>query len=206
MGSTRGERGGARAPSGTGATIATGARLENNLILGSAGTAYCGSGAHQIGFGLSAAGDVDVSSNRVTAMRLCPASLASYQTPPTALYITGSGGTFRNNILSPGVCGNAAGEATSAADPLVFEHNALSPATYNDEGRTLLTSVASIEALQDMSASGNLASDCAPVSNDHLELGSPCINAGTLAGAPWRDRDGDVRDALPDIGVDEYKP
>ncbi|MFZ5563025.1 MAG: choice-of-anchor Q domain-containing protein, partial [Thermodesulfobacteriota bacterium] len=38
----------------------------------------------------------------------------------------------------------------------------------------------------------------------HLQAGSPCIDAGTGTGAPAMDLDGNTRDALPDIGADEW--
>ncbi|MEI7851335.1 MAG: right-handed parallel beta-helix repeat-containing protein [Kiritimatiellales bacterium] len=38
-----------------------------------------------------------------------------------------------------------------------------------------------------------------------LATNSPCLNAGTVANAPTKDADGDVRmDGMPDIGADEY--
>lgn len=40
----------------------------------------------------------------------------------------------------------------------------------------------------------------------HLDVGSPCINAGDTVDPPTHDFDGQVRDALPDIGADEYYP
>jgi hypothetical protein len=65
---------------------------------------------------------------------------------------------------------------------------------------------------------GNIALDPqfvdAPNGNYHLQAGSPCIDAGTSAGAPIVDFDGDSRpldgnlDGTPvvDIGADEFKP
>ncbi|MFH2094745.1 MAG: right-handed parallel beta-helix repeat-containing protein [Bacteroidota bacterium] len=38
----------------------------------------------------------------------------------------------------------------------------------------------------------------------HLQAGSPCVDAGTAAGAPAGDLDGNARDALVDIGAYEY--
>jgi len=196
--------------SGTGVSIGPGARLENNRILGVQSIVTCDNASPAQGaYGVAASGNVEVTSNRVEAAPYCVV-FSDFPTPssvfpPAGLSIRSSGGIFRNNIFI-GSCADAVGETGAAADPLIFARNALSPVRYRDERYTVLTSIGDIEALADMSASGNLDSDCAPASDGHLELGSPCINAGTAAGAPWRDQDGDVRDALPDIGPDEYVP
>jgi hypothetical protein len=52
-------------------------------------------------------------------------------------------------------------------------------------------------------ASGNLAVECPLSPEGHLLPGSPCTDAGTPAGAPRFDFEGDPRDARPDIGPDE---
>jgi hypothetical protein len=39
-----------------------------------------------------------------------------------------------------------------------------------------------------------------------LRFGSPCIDAGTAAGAPEYDLDGRMRDAVPDMGAYEWPP
>ncbi len=47
------------------------------------------------------------------------------------------------------------------------------------------------------------------IGNYHLKEGSPCINAGDPAGipsAPLTDLDGNLRDALPDMGAYEFLP
>jgi hypothetical protein len=62
-----------------------------------------------------------------------------------------------------------------------------------------------LEALFGASASGNLGVSCASP-DGHLASASPCIDAGTPAGAPHVDFEGDLRDARPDIGPDEYVP
>jgi hypothetical protein len=57
---------------------------------------------------------------------------------------------------------------------------------------------------------GNIAVDpqlMRPGGRDvHLKAGSPCIGAGTCAGAPAIDFDGDARGAQCDIGADELVP
>jgi hypothetical protein len=55
-------------------------------------------------------------------------------------------------------------------------------------------------------ADGNLDTVCTLSGDLHLLSGSACIDVGTPAGAPFLDMDGDVRDAMPDIGPDEYVP
>ena len=40
----------------------------------------------------------------------------------------------------------------------------------------------------------------------HLTAGSPCIDAGAAGGAPETDLEGDLRDAWPDMGMDEWIP
>jgi len=42
--------------------------------------------------------------------------------------------------------------------------------------------------------------------NYHLRFDSPCIDAGTAAGAPAHDLDGRRRDAVPDMGAYEWPP
>jgi hypothetical protein len=133
----------------------------------------------------------------------------------SAVLIQGAGSVLRNNVLD-GNCGYEVVEGTADADPLVFEANALFPAFYYDEGTPApagdvaggahLQGIDAIEALGDMSASGNLDVMCARSADDHLLAGSACIDRGFAAGAPPRDMDREPRDTLPDIGPDEYVP
>ena len=79
-------------------------------------------------------------------------------------------------------------------------------ALYLDEGTAALNDIDQINALVDMSVQANLSADPQQVnypSDLHLSTGSICIDAGTAAGAPTTDMDGDPRDAAPDIGPDE---
>ena len=42
------------------------------------------------------------------------------------------------------------------------------------------------------------------IDNYHLQAGSPCIDQGTVNGAPTDDKDGNVRDSNPDMGAYEF--
>jgi hypothetical protein len=70
-----------------------------------------------------------------------------------------------------------------------------------------LQSAAAVNALTDATFAGNISADpmfASYPSNLHINAGSACIGAGTPAGAPAVDMDGDVRDlTTPDIGADE---
>jgi hypothetical protein len=94
---------------------------------------------------------------------------------------------FRNNIIGK--------LPTNGQSASVFQNNAIT---------TLLT-LAELEALLGPSATGNILA-CARTADGHLTPTSTCVNAGTSAGAPRYDMDGDRRDALADIGPDEYVP
>ncbi len=118
----------------------------------------------------------------------------------------GPAGVVRNNILIVESCSPAriVDELVSAADPRLFEHNALySPVSaavlYRDEGGVDVTDAGAL-------GSGNLFVDPALTSTFHLTSGSICRNSGTDAGAPPVDIDGDARPAEGrfDIGADEY--
>lgn len=147
-----------------------------------------------------------------------------------------SDSAFRNNIIAAGACreGAAFVETAATADPVVFENNVLHAgdrngplwwqtgaqcqgtgllqpicgALYYDAGgsQQVLFTADQVNALTDMTASGNTHELCALSSDFSLVAGSACIDAGTPAGAPFFDIDGDPRDALPDIGPDEYVP
>ena len=101
-------------------------------------------------------------------------------------------------------------EVSPMIDPRVFENNDLDPrntptAVYRDEATSNLTDATMVNALTDMTVSGNLFVDpmFAAPGDYHLMFASMCANAGTTTGAPALDMDDDVRDATPDIGADE---
>ncbi len=123
-------------------------------------------------------------------------------------------GVFRNNIIDGGRCNSSSVvvEAAHPADPRIFESNDLSPlgsptALYVDEVSTNLSSHTAVDALTDMTVSGTISGDPLFVTYPtdlHIGSGSPCDGAGTAAGAPAFDIDGDARSSTaPDIGADE---
>jgi hypothetical protein len=183
--------------SGVGLTAGGAARIENNVIVG-IGNNTCSNG-FQYGTGLSVT-HADVDSNYIAVSPT--ACFGSRSGPPTAA-TGGTGSRFRNDILVAGPCGRAFVGGTNG--PVAFEHNALSPILYIDDGNPI-TTAAAVDALTDTVADGTLAATCAMTSDYHLVAGSACVDAGTTTGAPPRDRDGDLRDAHPDIGPDEYVP
>jgi hypothetical protein len=133
-------------------------------------------------------------------------------------------GIWRNNIIHAGpVSGISATlfafqETSTAADPEELSNNlfyvvtpSLTPPLYRNEGLNTLTTPAAINGLMDTTAADNLASDPAFINlaagNLHIGSSSPARQAGTQAGAPGIDIDGDTRPnpaaTDPDIGADE---
>jgi hypothetical protein len=183
-----------------------GSRIQNNRIYGAqAGTPNCLATGYAYGL-TSAAGQIY--SNHIVAWPsgVCASSLNAGQ----GLYgvVTGLGGDYRNNAIEG--CA-AVKEANASSDPAVFEHNALATG-YLDEGGDYPSSsnpvtplsAAQVNALADMTTSGNIDAACYATGSDTLAAGSPCIDAGASSGAPTYDYDGQLRDATPDIGSDEF--
>jgi hypothetical protein len=131
----------------------------------------------------------------------------------------GGNGVFRNNIavcVGSGTGRFAAAECGGDGDPRVFESNDLfgCATLYLDEGDPstctmggVLTSTAVIDALGPGTYAGTRSVDPLFVgaADYHLQATSMCIDAGTAAGAPATDFEGDARPtgAAPDIGYDE---
>jgi len=164
--------------------------------------------------------ELDLHSNTVLALGgttvACTSRGISFELTPGGAP-PGGRGIVRNNILHAGLCATLYGaiETSASADPRIFESNDIwygsSPtAIYRDENTTNLTTIASVNALTDMTVSGNFSSDPLFISafNLHITSGSVCRNNGTATGAPTTDWEGDVRpqETKFDIGADEFKP
>jgi len=205
-----------------------GARIENNVIIGVYGTpGYAGqlsASANQAQRGFGFVGYADVSSNYITGS--VPSGAVTSACDSYGLSF-GVGGTFRNNVITAGGCGASLLRSSNTQHPDVFEHNALYNGPVGTATTTLggplgalmltsgnlsipsssdqyLSTVAGVEALPELNASGTLGADCAVTSDFHLSTGSACIDAGSVVKVPLLDRDGDARsDGKPDIGPDE---
>ena len=192
------------------------ARIQNNRIHG--GGCEGSAGVDFVGVSVSAASggnEVDVHSNTIDGDG-APVACTSrgIVLDAAAGGLNSPAGIFRNNIVRAGRCATSIGveEHSAASDPRVFENNDLDPfntpnALYVDEGSSMLQSAAAVNALTDATLGGNISADpmfASYPSNLHINAGSACIGAGTPAGAPTGDMDGDVRDlTTPDIGADE---
>jgi hypothetical protein len=204
------------------------ARVENNVIHGSANTVACnptnaGSYAVVVQNG-SSSNEIDLHSNTVLAD-----GLANACTSKGLVFdivdggVPGGGlGLVRNNILGNGTCMNRASvhELNVSADPRVFQNNyfynqttmgsAAQSVFYRDENMTNLLDAGAVNALTDMTVSGNIEGNAALGAGPlyHLGATSVCRNAGIDAGFPLTDIDGDSRpqEGVPDIGADEYVP
>ena len=188
-------------------------RIENNIVRG----ASCGLGsatpeADGVRVHVAAgANEVDVNSNTIDAggAGQCQSVAAGLglgnTTGPKAPH-----GIFRDNILRAGGC--ALGrigfiETEAGVRPRLFENNDLDP-TGAPTSLYLrpAASPATIGAINMLpGAAGNITADpnFVGVADLHLQPGSPCVNAGTPAGAPKNDFDGKARDDKPDIGAFE---
>jgi hypothetical protein len=182
-------------------------RVQNNLVRFTGGAAVRFLEAIALNID---GGAIDVHSNSLNGTS--GASIRTLEAPNPSCEAAGirfNGGSiaiFRNNRLSAEDCYPLAGggypfmETGRNADPTVFENNS-SPSNYFylDEGATVLTA-SQLNALTDMTTSGSITG-CTPI--DPPSASSPCTNAGTSAGAPLYDYEGQLRDAMPDIGHDE---
>jgi hypothetical protein len=208
------------AHSTTGLRIEDGSpRVENNEISGFEGDCNAGTSGPSLAATalalrfVAGKGEPDIHSNEIRA------AVGDYTypspNPPSSCQgvgVTLSGtfseprGIFRNNILDAGPCTSVGTnysvyETSASVDPRVFENNVLGGA-YRDEGATLVTMESELNALAGTTASENLFDSCLLP----LMPGSPCIDAGTSAGSPLFDADGETRDGSPDVGPDEYVP
>ncbi len=128
-------------------------------------------------------------------------------------------GSIRNNIFVAGRNVNRYGVyeddvAGQTCDPLAFENNDIFfpfqagaiNAYYRDWNGTVGTPYALIDTINVWAGFGaNIDDDPHVDQSGHLLVGSPCINAGTMAEAPLFDMDDESRPkgATIDIGADE---
>jgi Putative metal-binding motif len=197
----------------------TASRIQNNNIVGGMagfgdyGTT-CARTFCSTDYGVQGAAG-EVYSNHIVAStdRRCVAESQCLNVLSVYGVVTGPGGDYRNNAIEG--CA-AVKEANANADPSVFENNALASG-YLDEGGNYPVyasvgsgpdtrlSAAQVNALTDMTSSGNIDGACYATGSNTLAAGSPCIDAGTPSGAPALDYAGQPRDSMPDIGSDEYQ-
>jgi hypothetical protein len=203
------------------------ARVENNVIHGlnaAAGTACVAGAALQQSYAVqvvTAAGnnELHLHSNSLFGDGLpvpCVSRALTFDATDAGPPPSAPRGVVRNNVLSAGVCSTRYDlqELNVAADPRVLQNNwfdrtPLGTVFYRDEASTDLTDAGAVNALTDITASGNIEGMCGVTSaNFHLPATSVCRNAGTDAGAPAIDFDGDKRpqEGVFDIGADEYVP
>jgi hypothetical protein len=197
--------------SGGGAGLVASGRIENNVIVGPncGGTTKDGTA---LGIGLEVTGDAVVHSN--TIFGGSPSSPPpplfqplQYGTPPCTsegISIWGGQVVLRNNIIRGGACETSyAVSAPPTVSPTIFENNDLtsSAGVLYIQAASALTTAAQVNALP--GAAANFSADPLLDANYRLLPGSPCIDAGTPSDAPATDRDGDARDATPDVGADE---
>ncbi len=207
--------------SGNGAALrAQSGRIENNVLLGPT----CGAsewdsvvlysqGTYTIGAGLIAY-DADVHSNTIAAggagsPLIDQGIVQSYRGYVSfgVLYL-GSNGRYRNNIIGgsfveAGALGSS--QFPRGGSPSAFENNDLRGGYLDDTPNngfpyTTLT----LAQVNTQIGHANLSADPLLDSDSHLTQSSPCVDAGTLVGAPTNDIDGDTRDASSDIGADEW--
>jgi hypothetical protein len=189
-------------------------RIENNIVHGGS----CGLGAATpeadgVRVHVAAgANEVDVNSNTIDAggAGQCQSVAAGIGLGNTAGPKTPHG-IFRDNILRAGGCAlDRIGfiETEAGIRPRIFENNDLDPtgpptSLYLRPTASPMT-IGAVNMLP--GAAGNISADplFVGVSDLHLQAGSPCVNAGTPAGAPKVDFDGKARDDKPDIGAYEH--
>jgi alpha-tubulin suppressor-like RCC1 family protein len=174
---------------------ASNARLENNVIQGRPDdVAVCGDELHgtywNTSSGVVAYADTDIHSNLIR-------SVLFGDTTASAVVVAGSGVSIQNNILQ-----GSSYDVRSSGALWALRNNALFRVLAASSLDPYVLSTASTEAEVNAlsGASGNFIGSCAP----HLKAGSPCIDAGTSAGAPVDDWEGEIRDAMPDVGPDEW--
>jgi len=190
----------------TGVDLGAPARLENNLILGMLGSGGCSQQVdQQQGQGIYDHGSGAVTSNFIASTLACASSTSVDPTtagpPPVDVWLAAGASSYRNNVFG-GAC--AVSFVENGTEP-IFESNSLRGAYADLSPGAFTHSLLNVAELNGLTPtiSDNIVA-CAYTSDHHLTAGSACIDAGTTAGAPARDFDGDPRDSHPDIGPDEY--
>jgi hypothetical protein len=189
------------------------ARVENNLITG----VVCSDNAGVTTNGVRAEladnlRELDLHSNTIFAGGAAAACFAAGVDFAVDVFAdaglpSGPRGIVRNNIVDPGACviSFAIAEESDAGDPYVVENNDLlngSPGIYLDEDTQVYDQIAVVNVLT--GAAANISLDPLFVDGGHIGPTSPCIDAGTTAGAPKDDHDGRPRIGKPDIGAFQH--
>ncbi|MFH2010379.1 MAG: putative metal-binding motif-containing protein [bacterium] len=199
------------------------ARLQNNAIHGGLCSDAAVNGADYVGLwiGVAAgANELDAHSNAISGgggpSMACVSTGVAVDLSRTSSPPTGPLGILRNNVIDAGACGTAYGfwERDAAADPRILESNDIVMinglyALYLNEDSVPLSNASSVNAMSDITVSGNIDAgpgwSWTPGTFPVLPAGSPCRDAGTTTGMPSWDYEGDARPqgAGPDIGPDE---
>lgn len=182
-----------------------GGRIENNVILGP----HCGGSYYYTSHakGLKVDGEAYVHSNTIDGGGATD-GLYTFQCDSMGIAYVGGSASFRNNILLAPTCVQhfPFNRYASAPGPTAFEHNDLFASSGTNvlylDGSTPISDIDAVNALP--GATGNFSALPLLDSTQHLSTGSPCIDAGTVTGAPQLDLDGDTRDQSPDVGADEW--
>ncbi len=165
--------------------ITSGSRVQNNFISGRSAPTSAPGNPNPIdlpskSYGLQAGPNTDIHSNTISS-GVCTGDNA-------AIRLSGSGSTVRNNILTG--CAYNLLEQNASSDPAALENNDFVGPSYEDEGTTLLSSVAAINALS--GAASNFSGVCS------TQAPWPCLNTGTTTQAPSYDFNGKARDSMPE--------
>jgi hypothetical protein len=162
-------------------------RIENNLVLGPSCNHAIAGASQNVGLGL--AGDADVHSNTI---------LGGYGVTLGSGHVS-----LRNNIIKGVSSGLQSAAGTS---PVVLQNNDVTSTggTLYLQGSNGFTTASELNTLPGVVTSANFSADPLLDSTYHPSAASPCVNAGTTAGAPALDLAGNTRDSQPDVGAYEH--
>jgi hypothetical protein len=165
-------------------------RIENNLVRGRSDDTVCGQEEDRVFYSSAITADapLDVHSNT-----LYGGGSTHTQFGCSSAAVRGGTGTYRNNVLFPGIC-----------EPVNPSMKVPNPGSY------YFTNSAGLAENNDFVGGtapyGNFSADPGFADGFHLGAGSACIDTGTPTGAPLDDFDGEPRDIRPDVGADEFVP